>query len=344
MKNIVKPFSIKNCVLDNKIFYAPLAGCSDYPFCKIAARSFERPGLLFCQMVKMDALVRHEPATYRLLDYDALMHPIGAQICGSKKEYVRDSCSILEDLGFDWIDLNCGCPVDKITKDGSGSALLKCPKKIGELIHEMTSSTHLPVSVKIRAGWDERSINAPIITKIAEEAGASVITIHGRTREQGYKGKAAYSPIREAKKVANTIKVFANGDIFDPESAEMMLEETSSDGILIARGTMGQPWIAGQILDYVRKGHYQSPDILTVKGVMLEHFEEIVSYQSDKKALLDMRRVGSWFLRYLSRFGNTSALKELIIKEKSPKTIIQRLQTFPWEAWAGSSPKSLVSI
>src|SRR5689334_17740332 len=172
-----RPFQLGSLVLPSNIFCAPLAGCSDLAFRRMTAQY--KPGLMFCEMVKMDALIRNDPHTYRLLDYEAHMHPIGGQLCGSKLHLAAPCAKIIEDLGFDVVDLNCGCPVDKVTKDGSGSGLLKNPELIGEIICEMVAAVRIPVTVKIRAGWDMQSINAPQITKIAEEAGAKAICIHG---------------------------------------------------------------------------------------------------------------------------------------------------------------------
>ncbi len=337
MSRYTSSFTIGNLLLDNNIFYAPLAGCSDYPFRRMAISSLSsvRPGLFFCEMVKMDALIRREPTTHRLLDYDASMHPIGAQLCGSNIDYVADSCHMIEDLGFDWIDLNCGCPVDKITKDGSGSALLRNPEKIGDILHKMVSSTSLPVSLKIRAGWDDESINAREIAVIAEEAGASLITIHGRTRQQAYKGKAAFSPIREAKQAVRSLPVFANGDVFDPISAKNLFDQTGADGILVARGTMGQPWIVEDIAHFYATGKVNSRSILEIKEYFLAHFQEIVQYQPDKKALLDMRRVGSWFLRTIP---GSKELRDSVLSEKNPEAVLQMLREFDWQSFEESSP------
>src|SRR5579863_1856971 len=177
-----RPFKLGNLELPSNIFCAPLAGCSDLPFRKMTTKF--QPGIVYCEMVKMDALVRHDPHTYRLLDYTPGLHPIGAQLCGSKLQFVQQSAKIIEDLGFDVLDFNCGCPVDKVTKDGSGSGMLRTPELIGEMISAMVSAVKIPVTVKIRAGWDEAHINAAEITQIAEQAGAKAITIHGRTRAQ----------------------------------------------------------------------------------------------------------------------------------------------------------------
>lgn len=289
------PLKLGQLTLRNRVFYSPLAGCSDFPFRKMAARY--RPGLIFCEMVKMDALVRNDPGTFHLLDYDADMHPIGAQLCGSRPHLAGPAARMIESLGFDVVDFNCGCPVDKVTKDGSGSGMLKNPQLIGEMISEMVAAVSIPVTVKIRAGWDEDSINAVEITRIAEQAGAKAICIHGRTRSQGYKGPAIWDYIQACKQAARTITVIGNGDIVDGEAALRMLQATGCDAVMASRGTMGQPWIVEDILNAV--GHPTSPrrTLQECRQALLDHFHYTVAYAPVHKALIDMRRVGCWYFK-----------------------------------------------
>lgn len=322
----VKPIKLGDITLQNNIFYAPLAGCSDYPFRKMS--SLYKPGLYFCEMVKMDALIRHDQNTYRLLDYDKDMHPIGAQLCGSKPNLAGPCAKILEDLGFDVIDLNCGCPVDKVTKDGSGSGLLKTPEKIGDILHEMKKATNVPITVKIRAGWDLDNINAKQITKIAEEAGASAITIHGRTRKQAYKGEANWEFIKECKDVAVDIKVIGNGDIFSGEKAKAIFDHTNCDGILIARGTMGSPWIIESIKHYLDEGLEKELSLELFRETLLKHMDYTLSYENEKRFILSMRRIGCW---YLKKVNNAKKLRESLNKSKSSKEIIQIMNDFSFE-------------
>ena len=290
-----KPFSLGNLELSSNIFCAPLAGCSDLPFRKMT--SSYRPGITFCEMVKIDALIRHDPHTYRLLDYTADMHPIGAQLCGSKPKIAAEAARIVEDLGFDVIDLNCGCPVDKVTKDGSGSGLLKNPALIGEILSAVIAAVKVPVTVKIRAGWDADHIVAAEITRFAEQAGAKAITIHGRTREQAYKGPANWDYIRAAKQAARNILVIGNGDVFDGESAERLFAHTGCDGVLVARGTLGKPWIIEEIERHLSGLPVEEKTIFDLRNELLKHFQIIARYQNDRQALLDMRRVGCWYLK-----------------------------------------------
>jgi nifR3 family TIM-barrel protein len=263
-----------------------------------------------------------------MLDFETSMHPIGGQICGSKLDLAGPCAKIIEDLGFDVVDLNCGCPVDKVTKDGSGSALLKDPEKIGDLIANMVASVKIPVTVKVRAGWDSSAIFAPQITEIAEKAGASAICIHGRTRAQGYRGPANWDYIKACVQVAKNIKVIANGDIFDPISAQNVFIATGCDAILLARGTMGQPWLIQDIIRYSQEGIITKRTSLDYKKALLEHIEHILSYQSARKALLDIRRIGSWYLK-LSR--GTKYLRESVNRSLSVEEALHHIHNFEWE-------------
>ncbi|WP_420421745.1 tRNA dihydrouridine synthase DusB [Simkania sp.] len=284
----VKPIKFKSLTLPSNVFYSPLAGCSDFPFRQMAA--LYPVGLMYCEMVKMDALIRHEPSTYHILDYRDSMRPIGAQLCGSKPELAGPTARIIEELGFDVVDLNCGCPVDKVTKDGSGSGMLKNPQLIGEVISNMVATVKIPVTVKIRAGWDQDSLNAPEITRIAEEAGATAIAIHGRTRVQKYTGKADWDIIRQCKEVAGSIHVIGNGDVFSAQDGLALFEQSGCDAILASRGTMGQPWIAEDV-----KRLDSGEPLLEVTGEMirdhlLKHIDYIRMYQTERKASLPLLR------------------------------------------------------
>lgn len=320
-KNFLKkPFYLGKTPFPNNIFYAPLAGCSDFPFRQMS--SLYRPGLLYCEMVKMDALIRYDQGTLHMLDYDKSMHPIGAQIVGSNPAIAGQAAKIIEDLGFDVVDFNCGCPVDKVTKDGSGSGMMRTPEKIGEILANMVATVKIPVTVKIRAGWDERQINAPLITQYAEQAGARAITIHARTREQGYHGPANWDYIKWCKEVAKEIMVIGNGDVFDAEAALRMFEHTDCDGVLVSRGTLGQPWIVEDILRLLEGRERIERTTADSCRALQKHFGFSVAYQNDRRAVLDMRKVGCWYLKkavgtrdfrgMISRANSLEEVQELI--------------------------------
>lgn len=327
MTHYIRPITIGPRTFQNNIFYAPLAGCSDFAFRKMSSL-YGQPGLQFCEMVKMDALVRLDTKTFRFIDYSVDMHPIGAQLCGSNLRVVGPAAKILEDLGFDSIDLNCGCPVDKVTKDKSGSALLKEPWIIGEIVSTIKKYVKVPVTVKIRAGWDEKHIVAAEIVRIAELAGADAITVHARTREQGYVGPAKWNWIKECVQAARTIKVIGNGDIFTPQDAIRMLEQTGCHGVLVARGAMGAPWIAEEIKCH-DKGLPLAPRTLEQRReVLKEHFAWVMRYQNDHQALIDLRRIGCW---YFPKMKGTKHFREAISHAKNLEEAQHLIATFQFE-------------
>lgn len=321
-----KPFPFGNITLPNNVFYSPLAGCSDFPFRKMSAKY--SPGLMFCEMVKMDALVRNDANTYHILDYDTSMHPIGGQIVGSKPEIAGQAARIIEELGFDTIDFNCGCPVDKVTKDGSGSGMLLQPQKIGDVIANMVAAVNIPVTVKIRAGWDEEHINAREITKIAEEAGAVAIAVHGRTRKQAYRGPANWDHIKACVEEANTIKVIGNGDIFDAEAARNIVEQTGCHAVLVSRGTMGAPWIADDILRDREGLPPVERGIKEWKEALVDHFHHTLDYHNARRVAVDMRRVGCW---YMKKSAGTRAFRGAISKASHPDQILELINKISFE-------------
>lgn len=316
MKN-VRPLKIGSLELPTNIIFSPLAGCSDVAYRAMVRRYFS--GLVYCEMVKMEALVRCDKTTFSLLRYLPDMHPIGAQLCGANARICAESARIIEDLGFDIVDLNCGCPVDKVTKDGSGSALLKNPQRIADIISTMKAAVSIPVTLKIRMGWDANSICAAEITQLAKEAGADAVAIHGRTRAQGYKGPAEYAPIKEAVDVSRGMPVIGNGDVFCFESAQRLFDATGCAGILVARGGMGAPWLGAEIEERSQGRPFTPPETL---DVLREHIDTIFRYENEKKALLDIRRVGSWYLKkgenmrqlrgQMSKLSSRAELDELL--------------------------------
>jgi nifR3 family TIM-barrel protein len=287
---------------------------------------------MFCEMTKMEAVIRNEPTTFRMLEYHASMRPIGAQLCGSKPEIAGQAAKIIEGLGFDVLDLNCGCPVDKVTKDGSGSGLLKTPHLIGEIISNMTAAVKIPVTVKVRAGWDESCINAHEIVRIAEEAGAKAICIHGRTRQQAYRGPAVWDWIKACKEQAKTIKVIGNGDVTDGPSAAKMFEYTGCDAVLVARATMGQPWIVHHIINYLKGLPLLEMTLDDCRRELYEHFLQIESCYLPRRVLIDMRRVGCW---YLKKAHGTRKFRESISKADNVEAVRDLILNFPLQESSG---------
>lgn len=323
-EKLLQKFQLGGLELPNGVFYSPLAGCSDFPFRAMSARY--KPALIFCEMVKMEALIRGDQNTFHILDYDAAMHPIGGQLVGSNVKIAGKAAKLLEAMGFDVIDFNCGCPVDKVTKDGSGSAMLKTPELIGEILQEIKAAVSVPVTVKIRAGWDESSINAPEIVQVAERAGADAVFIHGRTRKQGYNGPANWSYIKDCVDARKTIKVIGNGDVVDGPSAEKMLKETGCDGVLVSRATMGQPWIVEEILSYCRDQQVPQKTHEDARKALLEHYLKVLDYHQGRRAVVDARRIGCW---YLKNSAGTRNFRGKISKVESPEMALELIKSFP---------------
>ena len=291
-------FKIGNVEIDNNIVLAPMAGVCNSAFRKIIKEM--GCGLIYCEMVSDKAIVYNSKKTYDMLYMEDVERPIVQQIFGSDKEtFVMAATSVYEKMKPDIIDINMGCPVPKVAvKAQAGSALLKNLDKIKEIVSAVVEAVPVPVTVKIRSGWDEKSINAPIVAKICEEAGASAITIHGRTRSQGYSGKVNYDIIREVKNSVN-IPVIGNGDIIDIESAKKMFD-TGVDAIMIGRGCLGNPWLIRDLVNYFTKG--LEPVGVTYKdkiNMCFHHLEYLMKIKSERIAVLEMRSHIAWYIKGL---------------------------------------------
>lgn len=327
-EGLIRPLTIGTVQLPVNVLFAPLAGCSDFPY-RAMCRRFHN-GLLFCEMVKMEAILRSDATSFRMLHYSADMHPIGAQLCGSHPENAAAAARIVEDMGFDIVDLNCGCPVDKVTDDGSGSGLLRNPRVIGDILANMVSAVRIPVTLKVRVGWDDQHIIIEDLVHIAEAAGAVSMTVHGRTRKQGYSGEANRAWIKAAKQEATSIKIIGNGDIYSAQSALSMLQQTGCDGVMIARGGMGQPWLADDIRQLDATGVVPVRSPIERQKVFLQHFEETISYGNDQQALVDMRRVGC---SYLGRLKGGRGLREAFSNASSLQEMKELITSVSWDTY-----------
>lgn len=322
-RGLQKPFFLGNLTLANNIFFAPLSGHTDLAFRRFCLPF--RPGLFFAEMVKMDALVRNQPSTLDLLSYDQNMHPIGAQLFGSSTKYAKQAAKMIEDLGFDLLDLNCGCSVPKVTRDGSGSALLKNPEKIGEILSEMIATVKIPVTVKIRVGWDQDHIVALHVLDLAEKAGAKAITIHGRTAVCGYQKAANWALIKECKKQTKTLQVIGNGDLFTPQNVEKMFNQTGCDGVMIGRGLLTTPYIVENIQAYYEKKEIKNKTILELISLLQSHFHHILTCCQNSRALFHMKRVACW---YLKGYRGMKKLRADIMNCQSEDGVLDLLNVF----------------
>lgn len=298
---------IGNVELDSPVALAPMAGVTDLPF-RILCRE-QGCGLMCTEMVSAKALLYKNRNTKPLLETKPEERPVAVQLFGSDPEIMSEMALMLEEGPYDIIDVNMGCPVPKIVNNGEGSALMKNPKLAGEILSAMTRKLKKPVTVKFRKGFNDENVNAVEFAKMAEQSGAAAVAVHGRTREQFYSGKADWDIIRQVKE-AVSIPVIGNGDIFTPQDAGRMMEETGCDGVMVARGAKGNPWIFSRIDHYLKTGEVlpkQGPE--EVKQMILRHAELLVAFKGEYTAMREMRKHVSW---YTAGYPHSAALRNEI--------------------------------
>lgn len=301
MKRTLK---IGDVELPNRLILAPMAGVTDLPF-RLLCRE-QGAGLLCMEMVSAKAICYGNRNTEALLSIDEKEPPVSLQLFGSDADIISEMAKKIEDRPFSILDINMGCPVPKVTGNGEGSALMKNPALVEEIVTKTVKAIRKPVTVKIRKGFDEEHVNAVEIAKIAEAGGAAAVAVHGRTREQYYHGKADWDIIRQVKE-AVSIPVIGNGDVTSPESAEAMFRETGCDGIMIGRGAQGNPWIFRQILHWMETGETEDrPSIEEVKEMILRHAGLLVEYKGEYTGIREMRKHVAW---YTAGYPNSSKLR-----------------------------------
>ena len=324
-KMYLKEIDIGNVKCKNNIFLAPMAGITDLPF-RLICEKFE-PGLVVTEMVSSKALLYNDEKTKKLLNTQNEKRPISMQIFGSDKEAMAYGAKYVSSLA-DIVDINMGCPAPKVTKNGDGSKLLSDIDKAGEIIDSVVKNSTVPVTLKIRLGWDKEHIVATEIAKIAEKLGVSAIAVHGRTREEYYSGKANLDEIRKVKEAVN-IPVIGNGDIVDEETAKNMFEKTGVDGIMIGRATIGNPWIFERVRYYLETGEKLPKVSLEEKfKIIKEHFLLEIQEKGEYTGIREFRK----HLAYYSKgLPNSSEFRSKINVLESKKEVIDSLnQYFSW--------------
>ncbi len=300
-----------------------MAGVTDLPFRLICKE--QGCGLLYTEMINGKALCYDDENTKKMLKIEDEEHPVAVQIFGSEPEFMGRAAEIMNDYSNEILDINMGCPAPKVVKNGDGSALMKNPKLAEEVLRAVVKNSKKPVTLKIRKGWDDNSVNAVEIAKIAEDCGISALAIHGRTREQFYTGKADWDIIAEIKKNLS-IPVIGNGDVFTIEDSINMLDKTGCDAIMIGRGAQGNPWIFKRINHYMNTGEILPEPTLNEKiSTAIKHLKLAVEEHGEYVAVREMRKHIAWYLKGLR---NSAKLRDEINKIEDYQEVVSKLEYY----------------
>lgn len=317
---------IGNIEINSNAFLSPMAGVTDLPFRLICKE--KGCGMLYTEMINAKALCYDDENTKKMLKIKLEEHPVAVQIFGSDPEFMGKAASIMNEYNNEILDINMGCPAPKVIKNGDGSALMKNPKLAEQVLSAVVKNSIKPVTLKIRKGWDDQSVNAVEIAKIAEACGISAIAIHGRTREQFYSGTADWDIIRQIKETIN-IPVIGNGDVFEVQDAKRLLETTNCDAILIGRGSQGNPWIFKRVDHYIRTGEIlPEPTFEEKVNTAKKHMSLAIEEHGEYIAVREMRKHLGWYLKGLK---GSAKVRDEINKIENYEDVIKRLDNYLYE-------------
>ena len=309
----------------DKIILAPMAGICDLPFRLLCKE--QGCDIVYTEMISAKGMYYNNKNTEPLLMTDDREKPVGVQIFGSEPRLMAEQAKRIEDRGFAFIDVNMGCPVPKIVNNGDGSALMKNPALIGDIVSEMVNMCSLPITIKIRAGFNDDSINAPEIARIAESAGVSAIAVHARTREQYYHGKADWKIIKAVKESVK-VPVIGNGDVASGEDVIRIKKETGCDSVMIGRAAKGNPWLFSDIKEYLKSGnHMVRPTANEICDMMFRHAKLMIEYKGEFTGIHEMRKHVAWYTQGMPNSAKLRADINSVETFDEMKEMIEKLQS-----------------
>ncbi len=316
-------FSIGNIEIDDPVFLAPMSGVTDLPFRKLIKRY--GAGLVFSEMIASREMIQETSRSLKMNENYAEEFPMAVQLAGCDPDIMAEAAKMNVDRGAAIIDINFGCPVKKVVKKMAGSALMQDEDLATRIMAATVKAVNVPVTVKMRLGWDNENRNSLSLAKKAEDAGIKMVTVHGRTRDQKYNGQADWKAIRTTKDAIN-IPLIVNGDILTPQDAINAMSQSGADGVMIGRGCQGKPWLLKQVMTYIKTNKVgREPDTSEKLNLILDHYEDILNYYGERKGVPFARKHLSW---YCSGFQGSAEFRAKLNKMKNPDEIRDGLKEF----------------